>query len=311
MSFAIVFPGQGAQSVGMLAGLAEGSPEVEQTFREASEVLDADLWQLSQSGPEEQLNRTEWTQPALLAAGIAVWRIWASRKGPEPVALAGHSLGEYTALVAAGALDFADAVRLVHFRGQVMQEAVPEGEGAMAAILGLEDEQVIALCRDAAGDQVVEAVNFNSPGQVVIAGHREAIDRAIEAASEAGAKRAMPLPVSVPSHCRLMEPAARRMGEALRETEIREPQWPVIHNCDLGAHAAPDAIRDALVAQLHNPVRWVETIGVLRERGAESLVECGPGKVLTGLNRRIERRMPAHPVQDEASLEKALGALAG
>lgn len=311
MSFAMIFPGQGAQSVGMLASLSESAPRIRETFDEASEALDADLWKLVQDGPEEELNRTEWTQPALLAGAVAVWRVWQERGGPEPAFLAGHSLGEYSALVAAGALNFADGVRLVRFRGQAMQEAVPEGSGAMAAILGLEDEQVAEVCGKAAGDQVVEAVNFNSPGQVVIAGHREAVERAVDEASAAGAKRAMTLPVSVPSHCRLMRPAAEAMQAELKDVDIKAPAIPVIHNFNVEPEPTPAGIRDALVAQLNHPVRWVETIEALQERGVNAVVETGPGKVLCGLNRRIDRRMPAYPTLDPASLEKALEAVAG
>ncbi|MDQ2069252.1 ACP S-malonyltransferase [Natronospira bacteriovora] len=309
MSFAMIFPGQGSQSVGMLAELAESAPQVRETFDEASEALAADLWRLVQEGPEEQLNRTEWTQPALLAAGVSVWRVWQANDGSAPVVMAGHSLGEYSALVAAGALDFADAVRLVQFRGQAMQEAVPEGQGAMAAVLGLDDPQVIEVCGKAAGDDVVEAVNFNSPGQVVIAGHRAAVERAIKEAEVAGAKRAMLLPVSVPSHCRLMLPAAEAMARRLAEVEVRVPDIPVVHNFNVAVESDAGGIRDALVAQLNHAVRWVETIEALQARGAETVVEAGPGKVLSGLNRRIDRRMPALPVFDPASLEKALDSL--
>lgn len=309
MSFAMIFPGQGAQSVGMLAELAETAGRVRETFDEASRALDADLWTLTQSGPESELNRTEWTQPALLAAGVAVWRVWQERGGATPAYLAGHSLGEYTALVAAGALDFADAVRLVQFRGRAMQEAVPEGAGAMAAILGLEDEQVQEVCGKAAGDEVVEAVNFNSPGQVVIAGHRDAVERAVEEANAAGAKRAMILPVSVPSHCRLMRPAAEAMNERLKSVEIQPPQIPVIHNFNVQPEPTPSGIREALVAQLNHPVRWVETIEALQERGVDTVIEAGPGKVLCGLNRRIDRRMPAHATLDPKNLDKALEAV--
>ncbi|MCP1726870.1 [acyl-carrier-protein] S-malonyltransferase [Natronospira proteinivora] len=306
MPFAMIFPGQGSQSVGMLAELAESQRLIKDCFIEASDALDADLWKLSQEGPDEALNRTEWTQPALLAAGVAVWRVWRDQGGPTPDYLAGHSLGEYAALVAAGALDFAEAVRLVQFRGQAMQKAVPEGSGAMAAILGLEDEQVTEVCGKAAEGQVVEPVNFNSPGQVVIAGNKEAVDRAIAEAEAAGAKRAMRLPVSVPSHCRLMGPAVEAMAERLRSVNIQAPKIPVIHNFNVAPEPTPSGIRDALVAQLNHPVRWVETIEAFQERGVESVVEAGPGKVLCGLNRRIDRRMPALPVMDPKTLEKAL-----
>ena len=310
MSFAMIFPGQGSQSVGMLADLAESDAQVREAFDEASEALEADLWKLVQEGPESQLNRTEWTQPALLAAGVAVWRVWQAHDGPVPAMMAGHSLGEYSALVAAGALDFSDAVRLVRFRGQAMQEAVPEGQGAMAAVLGLDDAQVIEVCGKAAGEEVVEAVNFNSPGQVVVAGHKTAVERAVKEAEAAGAKRAMMLPVSVPSHCRLMRPAAEAMAARLADVTVKVPEIPVIHNFNVESEDEAGAIREALVAQLNHPVRWVETIEAIQNRGADRVVEAGPGKVLSGLNRRIDRRMPALPVFDAASLAKALEGLA-
>lgn len=311
MTLGFVFPGQGAQSVGMLGELAESHPSVRHTFEEASDTLGYDLWQLVQDGPKEDLDATERTQPAVLTAGVACWRVWREQSGPVPEMLAGHSLGEYTALVAAGSLDFSDAVSLVAFRGRAMQEAVPDGEGAMAAIIGLEDEQVREACDEGRGEQVAEAVNFNAPGQVVVAGNRAAIERVSGIAEEKGARRAMLLPVSVPSHCALMRPAADRMAERLAGVTIAEPATPVIHNVDVATHAAPDEIRQALVAQLHSPVRWVETVRKMLNEGVEPLVECGPGKVLTGLNRRIERRMGIHPVFDPASLDKALNAVAG
>jgi [acyl-carrier-protein] S-malonyltransferase len=290
----------------MLADLAVHHPEVVETFREASEALGEDLWKLTQGGPEAELNRTERTQPAMLAAGVAVWRVWLSQGGVEPGWLAGHSLGEYTALVCAGAIDFGDAVRLVHDRGRYMQEAVAEGEGAMAAILGLDDDAVREVCAEAAAGDVVEAVNYNAPGQVVIAGRREAVARAVKAASDAGAKRAITLPVSVPSHCALMAPAAERLAERLGEIEVREASVPVIHNVDCSRSGAPDAIRERLVEQLYRPVRWVETVQTLAEAGVGRIVEAGPGKVLAGLNRRIDRRMPVEAVMDPVSLDKAL-----
>jgi [acyl-carrier-protein] S-malonyltransferase len=309
MALAFVFPGQGSQSIGMLSGLDAGGGTVREAFAAASEALGRDLWRLSQEGPEDELNRTEWTQPALLAAGLAAWRVWQVRGGPQPALMAGHSLGEYTALVAAGALDFADAVRLVHFRGQVMQEAVPQGEGAMAAVLGLDDAVVAAACREAAGDRVVEPVNFNAPGQVVIAGHRDAVERALAAAETAGAKRAIMLPVSVPSHCALMRPAAERMAERLQEVQLRAPAIPVLHNVSVAPESNPEKIRERLVAQLHSPVRWVETIKAFGAAGVDRLIEAGPGKVLAGLNRRIDRAMDTLPVFDDTSLEKALAAV--
>ncbi|KAB7627618.1 ACP S-malonyltransferase [Alkalilimnicola sp. S0819] len=303
---AVVFPGQGSQSLGMLADLAAQYPQVQQTFAEASEALGYDLWELVQNGPEADLNSTDRTQPAMLAAGVSVWRLWQARGGAEPAFLAGHSLGEYSALVCADALGFADAVRLVADRGRFMQEAVPQGQGAMAAILGLDDEQVRAACEQAAQGEVVEAVNLNAPGQVVIAGAAAAVERAIEAANGLGAKRAMALPVSVPSHCALMEPAAQRLAERLAALEIRSPRIPVIHNTDVSPAGSPDAIRERLVRQLHSPVRWVETVRYLADQGVETVVECGPGKVLAGLNRRILREIKPLPVFDPASLDKAL-----
>ncbi len=306
---AAVFPGQGSQGVGMLAALAEAWPQVQQTFAEASEVLGEDLWTLTQQGPAEALNRTDRTQPAMLAAGVAVWRVWQAAEGPAPVAMAGHSLGEYSALVAAGALEFADAVKLVAARARAMQEAVPEGVGAMAAILGLDDDRVRALCEAEAQGQVLEPVNFNSPGQVVIAGHAEAVGRATAAAKAAGAKRALLLPVSVPSHCALMQPAAERLAEALAEVKIAKPRIPVLHNVDVAAHDDPDGIREALERQLYSPVRWVETVRVLAAGGAGAVVELGPGKVLSGLNKRIDRKLQALAVEDPDSLAAAIEAL--
>ncbi|MFQ5488013.1 MAG: ACP S-malonyltransferase [Gammaproteobacteria bacterium] len=301
-----IFPGQGSQAVGMLAGLAQAFPVVKETFASASVVLAYDLWQLVQQGPAEELNRTDRTQPAMLAAGVAVWRVWNEKGGAMPCVMAGHSLGEYTALVCAGALDFATAIRLVAERGRFMQEAVPSGEGAMAAILGLADDAVQALCSNVADDQVLAAVNFNSPGQVVIAGHAPAVERAIAAAKAAGAKRAIKLPVSVPSHCRLMEPAAERMAKLLETVDIRAPEIPVINNVDVAVEEDSQRIKEALLRQLYSPVRWVETIQAMAARGVSTVVECGPGKVLAGLNRRIDRDMKALPVFDPATLEAAL-----
>lgn len=303
---AFVFPGQGSQSVGMLAELAQAYPDVIQTFQQASDALGYDLWQLVQQGPEAELNRTDRTQPAMLAAGVAVWRVWNSNGGVTPEILAGHSLGEYTALVCAGALDFTDGIRLVADRARFMQEAVPQGQGAMAAILGLEDDQVIAVCKQAEQGDVVTAVNFNAPGQVVIAGTAAAVERAVVLAREAGAKRAITLPVSVPSHCALMKPAAENMGRALANTTLRKPALPVLHNVDVAPHAEADSIRDALVRQLYSPVRWVETVRAMEARGVNSIIECGPGKVLAGLNKRIGRELVTLSVYDPDSLEEAL-----
>lgn len=306
MKLGFIFPGQGSQSIGMLAALAQDYPVVEATFAEASDVLGHDLWKLVSEGPAEQLNRTDITQPAMLAAGVAVWRVWTERGGARPVVLAGHSLGEYSALVCADSIGFEAAVRLVSERGRLMQEAVPAKVGAMAAILGLEDEQVVATCAAAAHEEVVEAVNFNSPGQVVIAGHRAAVDRAIEAAKAAGAKRALHLSVSAPSHCALMRPAADKLAESLARIELAAPRIPVIHNYDVQSHDQASGIHEALVRQLYNPVRWAETIRQMAIDGIDTVVECGPGKVLTGLNRRIEKSMRALPIQDPQTLDAAL-----
>lgn len=308
MTLAFVFPGQGSQSPGMLAGLAAAEPTVLATFAEASAVLGYDLWQLCQSGPVESLNATERTQPAMLAAGVAVWRAWRAHGGPVPPCMAGHSLGEFTALVAAGALDFRAAVDLVRFRGQQMQAAVPLGQGAMAAILGLDDSEVEAACAAARDGEVVEAVNYNSPGQVVIAGHAAAVARAIELAKARGAKRAMLLPVSVPSHSALMLPAAAQLRERLATVTFHPPADVEVINVDIARHATAEGIRDALVRQVHSPVRWTAVVQKLVTAGVRTFIECGPGKVLTALNRRIERnndvRMLA--IDDPATLADAL-----
>lgn len=306
MSLAFVFPGQGSQSVGMLAEMAETYPLVQETFGSASEVLGYDLWKLVQEGPADELNQTHITQPAMLSAGVAVWRIWQQKGGVAPVVMAGHSLGEYSALVCAGAMQFEDAVAVVADRGRFMQQAVPAGEGAMAAILGLDDDKVVTICANAAEGEVVSAVNFNSPGQVVVAGSAAAVDRAVVLAKEQGAKRALKLPVSVPSHCALMDPAAEKLSARLQDITISAPSIPVIHNVDVAVTDDPDAIRDALVRQLKNPVRWVETIRKMAGDGVDKLVECGPGKVLVGLNKRIDRNMAASALFDVAGLEQAL-----
>ena len=288
-NLAFVFPGQGSQSVGMLAKLAAESPVIRATFDEASAVLGYDLWKLCSEGPVEELNETERTQPAMLVAGIATWRLWKERGGREPAVVTGHSLGEFTALVAAGALDFATCVDLVRFRGRAMQEAVPKGTGAMAALLGLDDPQVEAACAEAAQGCVVEAVNFNSPGQVVIAGEKAAVLRAIEAAKARGAKRAIELPVSVPSHSSLMKSAGLRLGERLAATDIRAPRIRYLSAVDAVEHSDPDDIRGLLVRQLSSPVRWTATVTALSSGGAAYIVECGPGGVLSGLVKRIEK----------------------
>ncbi len=310
MSLAFVFPGQGSQSIGMLAALAAAEPVVEETFAEASTVLGYDLWRLCQQGPEAELGSTEKTQPAMLAAGVAVWRAWRRHEGPRPVTMAGHSLGEYTALVCSGAIDFPAAVDLVRFRGQVMQQAVPLGQGAMAAILGLEDDALAAACREAEQGEVVEPVNFNAPGQVVIAGHASAVARAIEAAKARGAKRAVLLPVSVPSHSRLMLGAAEQLAERLASVDVRMPDVAAVYTVDVRTHASPDGIRQALKEQLFKPVRWSDTVRAMLATGVTTLVECGPGKVLTSLNRRIERRpeLAMLAVEDPQGLTAALSA---
>ncbi len=308
MSFAFIFPGQGSQSVGMLADLAAQYAQVAETFVEASEALGYDLWKITQEGPADELNQTHITQPAMLAGGIAVHRVWQAQGGARPLAMAGHSLGEYTALVAAGSLSLADAVQLVADRGRFMQEAVPAGVGAMAAILGLDDARVIEVCKQAAQGEVVSAVNFNSPGQVVVAGHKAAVERAVELAKEAGAKRALLLPVSVPSHCSLMLPAAEKLAERLAGIEFSAPAIPVYNNVDVTAESDAEAIRAALKRQLFSPVRWVETIQALADAGVDTVVECGPGKVLAGLNKRINKGMGTQVTLDADSLAKALGA---
>lgn len=288
-SFAVVFPGQGSQSVGMMSGFVEAAGRVEATFDQASAALSRDLWQLVCEGPADELNQTRWTQPAMLAADIAVWRLWRAAGGELPVAMAGHSLGEYAALVAAGAMDFVDAVRVVHLRGNLMQQAVAEGAGGMAAILGLDDSEVERLCAEHSGAQVAVAANYNAPGQVVISGHLDAVAQVTEACRAAGAKRALRLPVSVPAHSPLMQPAADALRAALEEIDIRAPQCPVLHNCNLAAAGDAAAIRQALVDQLTRPVPWTQTIEKLSGQGVRQFVECGPGKVLAGLGRRIDR----------------------
>jgi [acyl-carrier-protein] S-malonyltransferase len=310
MSLAFVFPGQGSQSLGMLSALAASSPVVESVFAEASEVLGYDLWKSCQEGPEEALNQTECTQPAMLAAGVATYRLWRERGGPLPLLMAGHSLGEFSARVAAGCLDFKDAVDLVRFRAQAMQAAVPPGEGGMAAIMGLEDTDVVAACADAAQGDVVEAVNFNAPGQVVIAGGAAAVSRAVEEASARGAKRAVALPISVPAHSSLMAPAALLLRERLAHVAMRSAQGVDVYGVDVKIHRTPDEIRAALVKQLHTPVYWASTVRTMIERGATLIVECGPGKVLTSLNRRIDknRDLKMIALEDPASLDAALAA---
>lgn len=301
--FAMVFPGQGSQTVGMLAELAGDYPIVQETFKQASETLGYDLWQLVQEGPTEELNKTWQTQPALLTASVAVYRVW-QQKYPElkPEVMAGHSLGEYSALVCAGVLDFQDAVKLVELRGKLMQQAVPEGTGAMYAIIGLDNEAIINACKQAEQSEVVSAVNFNSPGQVVIAGAKAAVERAAALCKEAGAKRALPLAVSVPSHCALMKPAADQLSVSLESITLKAPTVSVLNNVDVKAETDADAIRNALVRQLYSPVRWTETVEKMSHSGVEVLVEIGPGKVLNGLTKRIVDSLQATSVNDVKSL---------
>ena len=306
MSLAFIFPGQGSQSVGMLKDLSENFSEVATTFQEASDALGYDLWSLIQNGPAEKLNSTDVTQPAMLASGVATWRVWQAKGGATPAMMAGHSLGEYTALVCAGSLDFVDAVKLVSQRGQFMMQAVPVGTGAMAAILGLEDDAVRQVCLDAAQGEVLEAVNYNSPGQVVVAGNKSAVERVCILAKEKGAKRALELPVSVPSHCALMKPAADQLAEVLAGITFNAPSIPVINNVDVATAESESDIRDALKRQLFSPVRWVETIEKMAADGANEFNECGPGKVLAGLNKRINKELSSTALIDTATIEAAL-----
>lgn len=310
MTFAAIFPGQGSQSTGMLADLASSFNEVGQTFDEGSTVIGKDLWQLvTREDNVKQLNQTKNTQPVMLAAGVAVWRVWLSQGGCLPSAMAGHSLGEYSALVASKVIGFGDAMSLVAERARLMQQAVPDGEGAMAAILGLDDAVIVEICEtvSASENSIVEAANFNAPGQVVIAGNTQAVDTAINLLSDAGAKRAIKLPVSVPSHCSLMKGAAMQLKEKLISSHFLKGICPVLHNVSVSAYDDAAQIQLALAEQLYKPVRWVETINALeREQGADTLIEFGPGKVLSGLNRRINRKRGNLFIQDSASLEKAL-----
>ena len=305
MTLAIVFPGQGSQSLGMMQGFA-GTPIVEETFREGGALVGVDYWRMVTEGPAEALNQTVNTQPLMLVAGVACWRAWREKDGPMPAWFAGHSLGEYSALVASGALRFADAVPLVRFRAQAMQEAVPEGTGGIAAILGLDDGKLAEVCAEAAQGEVLEPANLNSPGQVVIAGHRGAVERGMALAKEKGAKRAVMLPMSAPSHCSLMRPAAERLRERLDAVDISKPSVPVVHNRSVAASDDPRVIRQMLVEQLDHPVRWIETVRFLAAQGVDRLVECAPGKVLTGLSKRIAAEVDCIPIQDSASLAAAI-----
>lgn len=303
MKLAFVFPGQGSQSVGMMQGFADLSV-VRDTFIEAGDVLGQDIWVMVSDGPQDLINQTVNTQPIMLCAGVAVYRAWLAAGGQQPEFLAGHSLGEYTALVASGALSFSDALPLVRFRAEAMQNAVAEGAGAMAAILGLDDDAVRAACAEAAQGEVLEAVNFNSPGQVVIAGNKSAVERGMEAAKARGAKRALPLPVSVPSHCALMKPAAEKLAAYLQGVNIQTPTIPVLHNADVRSYSQAGEIKDALARQLYQPVRWVESIQALAAAGVTQIAECGPGKVLAGLNKRIVPDMPSIALGDAAALQQ-------
>lgn len=307
---AFVFPGQGSQKVGMLGDFAQSYPIVTETFAEASEVLGYDLWQLVQNGPQEELNMTEVTQPALLTSSVATWRVWLQRGGLKPAMMAGHSLGEWSALVCAGAVGFADAVQLVRLRGQYMQQAVPAGVGAMAAIIGLEDEQVEAACAAANGDsEIVSPVNYNSPGQLVIAGHAGAVDKAMALCKDAGAKRALLLPVSAPFHTALMSPAAERLAAEIQNTPFATPKTPVVHNVSADTLDDPEAIKAIIIEQIYSAVRWVSCVKKLVENGVTSTVECGPGKVLSGLNKRIERALNTLSTDSEAALDTSLSAI--
>ncbi len=305
--FAITFAGQGSQSIGMMAGFGD-MPVVQRTFEEASGLLKIDLWKMIVEGPAEMLAQTVNTQPIMLVAGVATYRAWKEAGGRDADVYAGHSLGEYTALVAAGAISFAEAVPLVRFRAQAMQDAVPEGTGGIAAVLGLEVEQVRAVCADAAHGEVLEAVNLNSPGQIVIAGHKTAVERGMALAKERGAKRALLLPMSVPSHCALMRPAAEKLAVYLQQVSVSVPVRPVIQNADVSTFASPDEIRKALVEQLYRPVRWIETIQAIAGGGATVAVECVPGKILTGLNKRIDGNLNCLAITDGASLRSAIDA---
>ena len=308
---ALLFPGQGSQSVGMLKELASAYPLLESTYREASDALGYDLWDVVQNGSTEQLNQTDITQPALLTAGVAIWRIWCDQGGEKPLAMAGHSLGEYTALVCANVFSLTDGVRLVRKRGELMQQAVPAGQGAMAAVLGLDDDVIEAVCKQASAGQVVAPVNFNSPGQVVIAGNKEAVERATEQLKTAGAKKVVPLAVSVPSHCALMKPAADLLRIELDAINFQGSRIPVINNVDARVETEANAIRDALVRQMYSPVQWVKCMQHLLALGVNTGFECGPGKVLTGLNKRIDKTFVGESLQDPQALHSALAITEG
>ena len=306
MSKAFVFPGQGSQALGMLSELEAVSDVVKQTFAEASDALGYDLWKLVAEGPAENLNQTDKTQPALLASSVAIWRYYLSEGGAKPYIMAGHSLGEYSALTCAGVLQFSDALKLVKARGEFMQQAVPAGTGAMFAIIGLDDAKIVQICAEQANEQVVSAVNFNSPGQVVIAGHADAVARAGEACKAAGAKRALPLPVSVPSHCALMQPAADKLAAELDKLILAAPEIQVVNNVDVQTESSTEAIKSALVRQLYSPVRWTETVQMMASEGVTQLIECGPGKVLTGLTKRIDKSLSGSAMNTPETVADAL-----
>ncbi len=305
-NLAFVFPGQGSQKIGMLAELASAYPVVQATFAEASEVLGYDLWALVQTGAQEEINLTERTQPLLLTASVAVWRVWQEKQGAQPALMAGHSLGEWSALVCAGVVAFKDAVKIVQLRGKYMQEAVPAGQGAMAAIIGLDDALILEACQKAAQGEVVTAVNFNSPGQVVIAGTAAAVERAGALCKEAGAKRALPLPVSAPFHTELMRPAAERLTELVNATQFNAPVTPVVHNVTAQTEADPQKIKALMIEQIYSPVRWVECVNAMVAKGIGTTVECGPGKVLSGLNKRISGDLTTLSVEKPEELDAVL-----
>lgn len=308
-NLAFVFPGQGSQKIGMLAELAEQYSVVQSTFAEASEILGYDLWSLVQTGTQEEINLTERTQPLLLTASVAVWRVWNEKQGARPALLSGHSLGEWSALVCAGVVEFSDAVKIVQLRGRYMQEAVPAGQGAMAAIIGLDDAAIINACKAAAQGEIVSAVNFNSPGQVVIAGNVAAVDRASALCKEAGAKRALPLPVSAPFHTELMRPAAERLTDLIAATSFATPQIPVVHNVTAKAETNPEKIKALMIEQIYSPVRWVDCVNTIVAAGVTTTVECGPGKVLSGLNKRISSELNTLSIEKPEEVTAVLAAV--
>ncbi len=307
MNLAFVFPGQGSQKIGMMSDMFSAYPLIKSVFDDASSVLDCDLWDIVTNGPDDKINSTDITQPVMLAAGVATWKVWQDNNGMVPVVMAGHSLGEYTALVCAGVIDFKQAIKLVSARGRYMQQAVPTGTGAMAAILGLDDDAVRAVCSESSTKGIVEAVNFNSPGQVVIAGETLAVESAAELAKTSGAKRAVMLPVSVPSHCQLMKPAAEKLSADLKNVEFNQPNIPVINNVDVETPDSSDDIKQALIKQLYQPVRWVEVIQSMAAQGVDTIAECGPGKVLWGLNKRIDKSLTHIALNTSDSLQSQLG----